>query len=456
MESATADAGMATMRTPATAVERAARLSWRGEAEAAAQVLAGIAPATIRRADVALQAGKTCLWLDRLALAEAFLERAAALAPQDRRVLDACKKCRALQMRPRIWETAHRALRAQLERIAQCARPADGASPAHVHIVCKLDSFGGSERRALNLHRALSAFAPATLWSTVPASAGMRAEAPIRIIAGQDAPRGGTLVLSGTYYRCGDWLQTSAFERVVICHNLSEQYADLAWKLSRLEANPSRPRVALTFPSVMFRRFTGLPGTVEYSPVDTEVFCPPAARALECRPLRIGRHGRAWEYKFHPNDPALFRALLANGHRVRVLGGSEIARAFEEDRDSPELLEVGAQGAADFLRDLDVFLYRKHPQFMETGGTVIMEAMATALPVVAFPRDCGNAELIEDGKNGFLVSSEADALARIERLRAEPELRLRLGQAARATIVELMRAQERVLPGFYLERDDAG
>jgi glycosyltransferase involved in cell wall biosynthesis len=96
-------------------------------------------------------------------------------------------------------------------------------------------------------------------------------------------------------------------------------------------------------------------------------------------------------------------------------------------------------------------VFRKHPRLFETGGTVILEAMAMQLPVIVFAEDCGHAEIIEHGANGFLVASEAEAFACIERLHADPALRVRLGQAARATIVELMRQQESAIVDYYLE-----
>jgi len=450
MQIATGEA--AAPRTPAMLVKAATALVRRGEAARALPPLLSLPPETIRSAEVALRAGGLCLWLHRLPEAAAFLRRAAVLAPADPQVRAARAECRALRMRPEIWRTAGDVLRAQLQRLAQPPRAA--TPPEHVHIVCKLDTLGGSERRALNLYRSLRPHVPTTLWSTLPASSAI-AE-PVRLITAGAVPQGGTLVMSGTYYRCGEWLRTARFERVVICHNLSEQYANLGYRLSRLEANLSRPRVALTFPSRMFRDLTGLPGAVEYSPVDTSVFCPRVPRAPERKLLCIGRHGRAWSFKFHPNDPALFRALLARGHRIRILGGSAIAPAFVQDRGAlPELLEAGALDAASFLDGLDVFLYRKHPQFVETGGTVILEAMAMALPVVVFGEDCGHAELIEDGRNGFLVSSEAEACARIDALHADPALRVRLGDAARATILELIHRQQRELLDFYLERRTA-
>ena len=201
---------------------------------------------------------------------------------------------------------------------------------------------------------------------------------------------------------------------------------------------------------MLFRQVCGLPGRVEYSAVDVEHFHRDRAQRDGNR-LCIGRHGRAYPLKFHPNDPAFFRALMARGHRVRMLGGSIIAAAFARDPAlSPQLLDVGSMDARAFLESLDVFVYRKHPRVFETGGTVILEAMAMELPVIVFAEDCGNAEIIEHGKNGFLVASEAEALACVDKLQADPALRARLGGAARATVVALMRQQEDAVVDFYV------
>ena len=140
---------------------------------------------------------------------------------------------------------------------------------------------------------------------------------------------------------------------------------------------------------------------------------------------------------------------------MRILGGGVIAAAFAGEAPMPDLLDVGVLGAADFLDTLDVFVYRKHPQSIETGGTVILEAMAMALPVVVFAEGCGNAELVVDGVNGFLVHDEAQADARVDRLRDSSALRARIGQAARATIVDLMRRQEADCVRFYRKSDAA-
>ena len=75
--------------------------------------------------------------------------------------------------------------------------------------------------------------------------------------------------------------------------------------------------------------------------------------------------------------------------------------------------------------------------------------MAMELPVIIFSERCGSTELIEHGENGFLVSTEAEALAVIDRLSNEVLLRERVGRAARASIVELMRRTEASIADSY-------
>jgi len=433
-------------------VERAVALMHAGEATQAESVLAELLRFDIDDAGVALVVGEMLLDLHMLQRAHALLQRACELTPEDPRATQALGECCDLLARSARWQSAAPQLVAQLERInARARRQATAA--AQIHIVCKMDTLGGTERRALNLYRCLCAHAHVTLWSVTPVLPEYMAQAPIRVIDESALPAHGTLVLIGTYFDCGGWLQANAFERVVICHNLSEQYGSLGERLAQIERNPAQPTVDLTFPSKLFRAVCGLPGRIEYPAVDVGYFCRDDTARGNGR-LRVGRHGRAYPLKFHPNDPALLRALMARGHDVSVLGGSIMAGAFEDDRSpQPQLLDVGAIDARTFLQNLDVFLYRKHPRFFETCGTVILEAMAMQLPVVIFAEDCGAAELIRHGENGFLVDSEAQALACIDALHAEPALRARLGAAARATIVELMRREAAELPQYYLAGD---
>lgn len=124
------------------------------------------------------------------------------------------------------------------------------------------------------------------------------------------------------------------------------------------------------------------------------------------------------------NDETLERALAADDTRehVRVLG------------------HVPWQQLAEWYRRATVFVMPSH---YETFGISVIEAMAFGLPVVA-TNVGGLPEIVEDGVTGILVPpKDPDALAEAAiHLLRDPELRRRLGRAAR----------DRVVSEFSIER----
>jgi 1,2-diacylglycerol 3-alpha-glucosyltransferase len=71
-----------------------------------------------------------------------------------------------------------------------------------------------------------------------------------------------------------------------------------------------------------------------------------------------------------------------------------------------------------YLKAADLFMFAS---VTETQGLVTMEAMAAGLPVVAVDAS-GTRDIVEDGKHGFLVPDDPDALAdSVNRLLASPE-----------------------------------
>ncbi|MBS0589580.1 MAG: glycosyltransferase family 4 protein [Proteobacteria bacterium] len=431
-------------------LERAVAPLEAGEGDRAKRILSELRPQSIGSAEEARIATEMLLDVHSLDAALDAAQRAAELDPHHPDTIDLLAECRYRIDLPKTRQADAEAVRAALDRVNACASVAQPGPDRRIHIVCKLDTLGGTERRALNLARLLSSHVNVTLWSTHPAHPMHALQHDIRLISPDAAPSGGTLAVIGTYFPCGDWLERAPFERVIVCHNLVEQSRRLIERLEQIEKNPAHPEVRLTFPSRMFREMYRLPGLVEYSPVDLDYFHRAAAYSDRTSDLAIGRHGRAFSLKYHPNSAAFFRVLLKRGYRVRLLGGAPIERTFANDTGAkPEFLAVGALDSRDFLADLDIFVYRKHPQWVETGGSVILEAMAMELPVVVFPEDCGCAELIVHGENGFLASSEAEAFDLIERLRADPTLRRRIGAAARQTLIDLQAQQESEIIEYY-------
>lgn len=108
-----------------------------------------------------------------------------------------------------------------------------------------------------------------------------------------------------------------------------------------------------------------------------------------------------------PHRPALERHFA--GQPVVMAGflhGSELAAAFASS---------------------DIFVM---PSQTETLGLVVLEAMASGVPVVA-ARAGGIPDMIDHGVNGFLFDSEAEAAAIVSRLVANGVEREAVGRAAR-------------------------
>jgi len=89
----------------------------------------------------------------------------------------------------------------------------------------------------------------------------------------------------------------------------------------------------------------------------------------------------------------------------------------------------------DLFRTCDIGVYPLADDEWSKGkcGFKAIEFMACGVPVVAAAVGV-NREIIEDGVNGFLASTEDEWTAKLSRLIADPALRSRFAQAGRRTI----------------------
>jgi hypothetical protein len=73
-------------------------------------------------------------------------------------------------------------------------------------------------------------------------------------------------------------------------------------------------------------------------------------------------------HKHHADDPELYRRLVENGCRIRIMGPSPSLEAQLDGSESVELLLPLAQEAHLFLQGLDCFFYRTSEEYHEAWG----------------------------------------------------------------------------------------
>ncbi|MEY2439678.1 MAG: hypothetical protein QOI34_1063, partial [Verrucomicrobiota bacterium] len=192
-------------------------------------------------------------------------------------------------------------------------------------------------------------------------------------------------------------------------------------------------------------------------------------RGLDPGKLKILPRGLDTEL-FHPTrrDPAFWTKFGSTNGKVRLLYVGRISKeknvdvladAYRQLRDEGlpiELLLVGhgpySQALAETLPDAiftgylkgkelatayasaDVFAF---PSTTDTFGNVIIEAQASGMPVIVSDAG-GPKELVENGGNGIVTRSHdvKDFSQAIRDLVADPELRRRMGDRARESVVD--------------------
>jgi len=308
----------------------------------------------------------------------------------------------------------------------------------HLIHVCEIagDPSGGTEHRAIELSHRLRAAADVVLWTQNPNLPPIfTSRNQVRVIDESRGiyPQGGTLFVCGSYIRMGAWFRQASFRRVIVLYNVVDPIGFST--LLEQVCLPGKPKVELLFASAWMKNVTGLPGSFEPSPIDTDLFGPGVPARVESARFVIGRLSRDDPVKFHPGAAGFFRALASQGCEVRLMGATPIMPGLGGARQI-EVLPQNTVPAVDFLRSLDCFTYRTHPSWTEAWGRVVTEAMSVGIPVVAHA-DGGYAQIVRHGENGFLFHRDSQALELIAQLRRSPSLRKAIGTNARQTIVDL-------------------
>jgi glycosyltransferase involved in cell wall biosynthesis len=187
--------------------------------------------------------------------------------------------------------------------------------------------------------------------------------------------------------------------------------------------------------------------------VDVDRFSP-CERDNRPGPIRLLYVGQVGYRKGLPYIAEALRRLEMDPSSFRVVGPvvkqSRILERRLHDVDYVGKVQHGQLTAQ--YHEADVFLL---PSLSEGMGLVVLEAMATGLPVVV-TRESGYDGVVRDGVEGFIVSArDSEAIARrLEILAADGDLRARMGRAARRRAEEFSwrRFEERFIDELQSRR----
>jgi glycosyltransferase involved in cell wall biosynthesis len=207
----------------------------------------------------------------------------------------------------------------------------------------------------------------------------------------------------------------------------------------------------------MGKLFPKLPVVPIYNAIDTKRFSPAGNRldldGLAGLPpasspiLRVGLVGTFARWKGHQVFLRALAQLPGNSNIRGYIVGGPIYQTSDSQWSRQELEQeadrLGLRGRVGFtgfvrdvpgaMRSLDIIVHASTEP--EPFGMVIIEGMACGKPVIASQAG-GAAELFTDGVNALAhLPGEAAPLAKqVERLACDPQLRARIGGAARQTV----------------------
>lgn len=317
-----------------------------------------------------------------------------------------------------------------------------------IHIVDRFEvPWSGSAHSALALKNLLGTDAEVHLWSIdVPHSCYQ--DYPILPINAEEDryPKGGTLVVHGSHYDLGPWVRKANARRVILVCNVHCPL-QLFRNIAKLR-DAGLPSPEIAYRSHALREQAAIDGIIEPPLIDTDLFQPVKSRM--CEHFTVGRMSRDNLGKHNEDDPSLYRMLAYSGCHVRIMGGTCLDPYFGPDRVGIELMAAGRESPQQFLQGIDCFFYRTGT-LEEAFGRVLLEAMATGLPVVAHRRG-GHLEWFRNGENCLTFDSQEEAFDLLIELRDDATRRRRIGEAGRESIEELCGTKAlEVRRSWYLE-----
>lgn len=169
------------------------------------------------------------------------------------------------------------------------------------------------------------------------------------------------------------------------------------------------------------------------STIRTDSYLPVSSYRND-RPLVIGWSGSHSTVPYlRMLEPVLKELRKKHNFTLRVIGTSSFPVAGVE----VEALPWQEASEVKDLQAIDIGLYPLPDEEWVLGksGLKALQYMALGIPTVATAIGA-NFRVIEDGVSGFLVKSEAEWLAALEKLLVDAELRRRMGAAARERVVK--------------------
>src|SRR5215212_9586178 len=193
----------------------------------------------------------------------------------------------------------------------------------------------GNAQRTLHLFDELKDHADVYLWTErlwVPPE--IREKYPVKRIVPErfEFPKTGTFVFVGSFPPIGPWHRYTYPRRIVLVHNSDKATARQFRRKLRQLSKGGRREVEVAYASELIKRSAGNhPGFVQASLIDLDRFVPSASKKTSdssaSAGFTVGRLSRDNPFKHHPDDAALYRQLVDNGCRVRILGTSHSLKA---------------------------------------------------------------------------------------------------------------------------------
>jgi glycosyltransferase involved in cell wall biosynthesis len=168
-------------------------------------------------------------------------------------------------------------------------------------------------------------------------------------------------------------------------------------------------------------------------PVDPTKF-PSIDRRQRTGPITVGFVGAVGLRKGAPYFFQVAQKIKSPNVRFTMVGNVQLTEKALRNRGAVELPGPAARSEIHArLAQFDVFLF---PSTCEGSAGAVIEAMCTGLPIVCSPN---SGTVIRDGHDGFIRNyDDTDALADcIDRLAADPQLRLQMGQNSLAAAQQL-------------------